>query len=221
MAGTGKDLLVIGFCVVDDHEIVHDGLQAMAEREPDLEFLGAATTTNDGASLIARVQPDVAIVDLRIGEHSTGSGIDLCRKLAACDTAPAVILFSAYGNTELLSQAIDAGASGYVVKETSVRRLPEILRTVHQTGSYFDSELAAPLLRRTARGRFPPAEFGERELSIVRAIGRGADNHEIGALLHISPHTVKYHVASMMRRHHVRRRAELVRVAADLHLLDP
>ena len=210
---------MIGFCVVDDHEVVHDGLRALAGREPDLEFLGAATTVEQGEGLVARTRPDVALVDLRIGERGGGSGIELCRALTTGAEAPAVVIFSAYGNRDLLAQAIDAGASGYMLKETSVSRVPDILREVVTTGSWFEPRIAGELLQRrrtTPRG----ATFSERDLAIVRGIGRGESNHEIGESLHLSSHTVKYHVASMLRRHGCGRRAELVRVAHDLHLLD-
>lgn len=210
---------MIGFCVIDDHEVVHDGLRALAGREPDLEFLGAATTVEDGAGLVTRTRPDVALVDLRIGERDGGNGIELCRALTRSPDAPAVVIFSAYGNRELLSRALDAGASGYMLKETSVSRVPEILREVVTAGSWFEPRVAGELLaRRRDAGESPT--FSEREIAIVHAIGRGESNHEIGEQLHLSPHAVKYHVASMLRRHRCHRRAELVRLAHDRHLLD-
>lgn len=210
---------MIGFCVIDDHEVVHDGLAALAGREPDLEFLGAATTVGDGAGLVARTRPDVALVDLRIGERGGGNGIELCRTLTAAPAPPAVIIFSAYGNRDLLAQAVDAGASGYMLKETSVSRVPGILREVVTAGSWFEPRIAGELLQRR-RTSGAAATFSERDLAIVRGIGRGESNHEIGEHLHLSSHTVKYHVASMLRRHGCGRRAELVRVAHDRHLLD-
>lgn len=210
---------MITFCVVDDHEVVHDGLRALAGREADLEFLGAAVTAGEGEGLVARTRPDVALVDLRIGERGGGSGIELCRALTRAADAPAVVIFSAYGNRDLLAQAIDAGASGYMLKETSVSRVPEILREVVTAGSWFEPRIAGELLQRR-RTSAAAATFSERDLAIVRGIGRGQSNHEIGEHLHLSSHTVKYHVASMLRRHGCGRRAELVRVAHDLHLLD-
>ncbi|GAA4902092.1 DNA-binding NarL/FixJ family response regulator [Actinomycetospora succinea] len=211
---------MIGFCVVDDHEVVHDGLRALAGREPDLEFLGAASTVGEGEGLVARTRPDVALVDLRIGERGGGSGIELCRALTRDAQAPAVVIFSAYGNRDLLAQAIDAGASGYMLKETSVSRVPEILREVVTAGSWFEPRIAGELLQRRRSSSPGAATFSERDLAIVQAIGRGESNHEIGERLHLSSHTVKYHVASMLRRHGCSRRAELVRIAHDLHLLD-
>jgi DNA-binding NarL/FixJ family response regulator len=210
---------VIRFCVIDDHEVIHDGLRAMADREPDLEFLGGATTVPDGEHLVEQLQPAVAILDLRIGEREGGNGIDLCRRFTARYPSMSVVLFSAYGNGELLAQAIEAGASGYMLKETSVGRVPGILREITTSGSWFEPRIASELLQRRSRAD-TSAAFSAQELEIVRGISRGDSNHEIGEYLYISPHTVKYHIASMLRRHNVHRRAELVRLASDLHLLD-
>lgn len=206
---------MIRFGVVDDHEIVHDGLRAMAGREPDLEFAGAAIAATGAADLVASERPEVLLLDMRL---AAGSSIDICAKLSGSYPDMKIAVFSAYGNPELLSRAIRAGAAGYVLKETTTSRLPGILRDLVADGSYFDSRLAGGLLKRTA-GPNQPA-FNERELEIVRLIARGMDNHRIGEQVRISPHTVKFHVTAMLRRHKVRRRTELVRVAMDLHLLD-
>lgn len=206
---------MIRFCIVDDHEIVHDGLRAMAGREPDLEFAGAAASVTDAKSLIAVEHPDVLLLDMRLAAEN---GLDSCSTLSTASPGMKIAVFSAYGNAELLQRAIQSGAAGYVLKETTTARLPEIVRELVANGSYFDSRLASGLLKRSA-GPNQPA-FNDRELEIVRLIARGWDNHRIGEEVCISPHTVKFHVTAMLRRHKVRRRAELVRVAMDLHLID-
>ncbi|MBO0877106.1 MAG: response regulator transcription factor [Pseudonocardia sp.] len=208
---------MIRFCVVDDHEIIHDGLRAMADREPDLEFAGATTRPDDAVALVRRARPDVLLLDLRLGaNNSTG----LCAELAGTFPNLAVLMFSAYGNAELLTQAIRAGAAGYVVKDTSTTRIPDILRELRRTGTYFDPKLAGGLLRRSIAPEGDEAAFSQRELDIVRCIAHGQDNHAIGERLHISPHTVKFHVNAMLRRHQLQRRTELVRLVMQMHLLD-
>lgn len=206
---------MIRFCVVDDHEIVHDGLRAMAGREDDLEFAGAAVSAAEGEELVDTARPDVLLLDMRLAE---GNSIDACAALSARLPDLKIAMFSAYGNAELLAQAIKAGASGYVLKETTTSRLPGFLRELAENGSYFDPRLASGLLRQSA-GRDQPA-FNDRELEIVRLIARGMDNHRIGEEVFISPHTVKFHVTAMLRRHNLKRRTELVRLAMDLHLID-
>jgi two-component system response regulator DevR len=206
---------VIRFCVVDDHEIVHDGLRAMAGREADLEFAGSVASAADAEGLVAAVRPDVLLLDMRL---AGGNSIDICAALSAAFPDTKIAVFSAYGNAELLAQAIQAGAAGYVLKETTTSRLPGIIRELVASGSYFDPRLASGLLRQSV-GRSQPA-FNDRELEIVRRIARGMDNHRIGEEVCISPHTVKFHVTAMLRRHNLSRRTELVRLAMDLHLID-
>lgn len=208
---------MIRFAVVDDHMIVHDGLRAMAARSDDLEFVGAAETPTDGLRLVAETRPDVLVLDLRLnGESST----ELCATVRQRHPGVAVLVFSAYGNTELLTQAIRAGAAGYVLKDTNTGRMPEILRELARTGSYFDPRIAGSLLLTSVTNPSEPLSFSERELAIIRLVARGANNYEIGEALSVSPHTVKFHITTMFKRHDVHRRAELVRLAMDLHLLD-
>lgn len=207
---------MIRFCVVDDHMIVHDGLRAMADREDDLLFAGAASALDDAAALVRSATPDVLLLDLRLGgENST----DVCAELIAEFPSVAVVMFSAYGNPELVAQAVRAGAAGYVLKETNTARLPDVLREIARTGTHFDPRIAGSLLRRSLAPAGPEDAFNDRELAVVGLIARGANNHDIGAELCISPHTVKFHVTTMLRRHGLRRRAELVRLAMDLQLL--
>ena len=206
---------MIRFCIVDDHEIVHEGLRAMAGREDDLEFVGSASEAGTVPALVAQARPDVLLLDMRLAQ---GNSVDLCAELTGEHPDLTVAVFSAYGNPELLSQAIRAGAAGYILKETTTARLPEIIRELAGTGSYFDPRLASGLLRRSATSNQPA--FNERELEIVRLIAQGLDNHRIGERVCISPHTVKFHVTAMLRRHELRRRTELVRLAMDLHLID-
>lgn len=206
---------MIRFCVVDDHEIVHDGLRAMAGREADLEFVGSAAEATDAEGLIRAERPDVLLLDMRL---AAGNSLDTCAALSAAFPDMKIAVFSAYGNPELLERAIRAGAVGYILKETTTSRLPDIVRDLVTSGSYFDPRLASGLLRRSAESSQPA--FNDRELEIVRLIARGMDNHRIGEEVCISPHTVKFHVTAMLRRHKLRRRTELVRVAMDLHLID-
>lgn len=206
---------MIRFCVVDDHEIIHDGLRAMAEREEDLQFVGSASSAEDALDLVDTARPDALLLDMRL---ASGNSIDTCVALTKAFPQLKIVIFSAYGNPELLAQAIQAGAVGYVLKETTTSRLPDVIREVAVAGSYFDPRLASGLLRRSA-GASQPA-FNERELEIVKLVARGMDNHAIGEQVCISPHTVKFHITAMLRRHGVRKRTELVRVAMDLHLID-
>lgn len=206
---------MIRFCVVDDHEIVHDGLRAMADREDDLEFAGSASWAGAALELIKEAQPEVLLLDMHL---ASGNSFTTCTALTKAFPQLKIVVYSAYGNAELLAHAIQAGAAGYVLKQTTTARLPDAIRELSTAGSYFDPQLASGLLRRSA-GVGQPA-FNERELRIVRLVARGLDNHAIGEEVCISPHTVKFHITALLRRHGVKKRTELVRIAMDLHLID-
>lgn len=204
--------------IVDDHMVVRDGIKALIERTPALAFAGEAGTAAEAASLFASRPIDVALVDYRLGD---ANGFELCSRLKQDYPDTQILIFTAFGNPELLTQAIRAGASGYLLKETSTDRLPEILATVRTRGSYFDSRLASQTLMATlavaaVSGRADA--LTDREARILRLITEGRSNVEIAGELFLSPHTVKFHVTKLLRRFNVRRRSELARIAADMHL---
>ncbi|WP_256829534.1 response regulator [Ornithinimicrobium faecis] len=213
--GRGEVTPPIRFCVVDDHDIVLLGLEAMASREPDLEFCGGASQAGEAADLLRREQPEILLLDLRLdGENS----IPLCAELHSEFPEVSIVMFTAFGNEDLLAAAIRAGAVGYILKDSSTAGLPDRLRTIRCDGSHFDPRIASQALL-TAMGSAAPQTLSDRELAIVRFIAEGYDNHEIAAEVHVSVHTVKFHVGALLRRYEVKRRSELVRVLMERQLL--
>lgn len=207
---------MIRFCVIDDHEVVQDGLWAMAGREEDLELVGVASRLHDAYSLLQTTTPDIVLLDLQLDGESS---IETCSVLTKTFSATKIIIFSSYGNAALLKQAIQSGAAGYALKDTNTRKMPDILREVFRTGSYFDSRLSGSLLRESLNPKYAQA-FNDRELLIVSEISRGSNNYDIAEKLHVSPHTVKFHISAMLKRHNLQRRAELVHLAMTMHLLE-
>lgn len=209
----------ITLAIVDDHMVVHDGVRAMAAESSDIELVWAADSSEQLEELVKDQTPDILLLDLRLGLED---GFAVCRKLRGNYPGIRILMFTAFGNVELLQASIRAGASGYVLKDVSTRNLPDILRHVSREGSYFDSRLASRIVlkslggEREARSDRP---LTEREIQIVRLIAAGKVNREIASELHLSPHTVKFHISKLMRDLGVSRRAELVRVALDRQLL--
>ena len=206
---------VIRFCVVDDHDIVLFGGEAMASREENIVFCGGAADTHGARDLIDRERPDILLLDLRLG--SVNSFL-LCEELRTSFPDLAIVMFTAFGNEDLLDRAIKAGAVGYVLKDTSTAGLPEVLRAVKLYGSYFDPRVANPALL-SSMGAKPHTALSERELAILRLIAEGKDNHEIAEQVQLSVHMVKFHIGTLLRRYEVKRRAELVRVLMERQLL--
>jgi DNA-binding NarL/FixJ family response regulator len=204
--------------VVDDHGIVRDGVRSVADRTEDFVFAGEAGTSAEALELLEREQVDIVLLDYRLGAES---GFELCSEIRRRWPETRVLIFTAFGNPELLTQAIRAGASGYILKETSTARLPDALRLTCEHGSYFDPRLAGATLMATV-GQVsvsaPPHGMTDREATILRLIAAGRSNQEIATELYLSPHTIKFHVTRLLRRFEVHRRSELARIAADMFL---
>jgi DNA-binding NarL/FixJ family response regulator len=204
--------------VVDDHMVVRDGIRALAERTESLELVGETASPTETLELLAEHTADIALVDYRL---DNGSGLDLCAEIKRSHPDLHVVIFTAFGNSQLLTEAIRAGASGYVLKDMNTESLPEILWSVQERGSYFDSRLAGETLLSTLRGH-AQEEGGEalssRDLKILRLVAEGKSNAEIASALYLSPHTIKFHVTKLLRRFEASRRSELAKVAADMFL---
>ena len=209
----------IRLAIVDDHMVVHDGIRAMAERTPDIVFCGSATGSEGLLTMLERTKPDVLLLDLRLGSDN---GFELCRTIREARPEVRTLIFTAFGDLELLEESVRAGASGYVLKDVSTQGLPDIIRHVHEHGSYFDPRLASRVVLDTFGGEAAPSSprrLSKREVEILRLVAAGKVNREIASALHLSPHTVKFQVSKLMRELGVSRRAELVKVAFDRHLI--
>jgi DNA-binding NarL/FixJ family response regulator len=158
----------------------------------------------------------VILLDLRLGSSNS---FQLCRELLALEPAASVVMFTAFGNEELLDQAIASGAVGYVLKDTSTAGLPDVLRTIRRDGTYFDPRVASRVLLSRRRGGTQHPPLSDRELRIVRMIADGADNWAIAEELQLSVHMIKFHIGALLKRYGVKRRAELVRVLMERQLL--
>jgi DNA-binding NarL/FixJ family response regulator len=211
----GKNLRLL---VVDDHMVVREGIRALAARTACLELVGEASSQIETLNLHAHRTADVALVDYRLGN---GSGLDLCVEIKRSYPDVHVIIFTAFGNPQLLTEAIRAGASGYVLKDLNTESLPEILWTVKESGSYFDGRLAGETLLNTLRenARQDGTEaLSSRDLKILRMVAEGKSNAEIASVLYLSPHTIKFRVTKLLRHFEVTRRSELAKVAAEMFL---
>ena len=190
--------------VVDDHEVVHWGFRLMLGAQPWVERCLAARNGEEALELVRRYDPHVALVDLFVGSES---GAELCGRLRDASPRTRVLLISGAGRiSERAARA--AGASGFVAKDSPAAELAAAVRAVGAGGSAFTGDAPAG----------PPLSARERE--VLERIAAGDTNPQIAAALHLSPHTVKEHTSSLYRRLGVRGRAEAVREAQRLGLLD-
>jgi len=203
---------VTSVVLVDDHPVVRDGLAAILSAEPDLSVVGQAGNGEEALKLVARVEPDVVVLDVRLPGMS---GIEACAALIARHPQLRVVVLTSYPNEGVLLDALTAGATGFVVKTTDRAVLREAIRTVAGGQTFVDPQVAGKVVHLAAKGSRAKGPHGLtlQEMRVLELVPRGLTNVEIGRELGVSAETVKSHLASAMRKLQVRDRTAAAAVA--------
>jgi two-component system NarL family response regulator len=201
----------IRILIVDDHPVVRAGLTSMLGTQAELEVIGSASSGEEALSKLRQSAPDVLLLDLRM--HGM-SGVEtlLAMKRAAHDAR--VIILTSFETDEDIYRAVQAGAQGYLLKDTSLREMVEAIRTVHAGKRYIPRDIAARLAERMMRTDLTP-----REIEILKLVSKGPTNKEIGRALGISENTVKNHVNSIIEKLEVSDRTEAATTAIQRGLI--
>lgn len=194
--------------IVDDHEMVREGLMAMLQPELDFEVVGQTGSGAAVVELVEATRPDVVLLDARLPDVS---GVEVCRRLVVSHPGVSVVILTTYTDPYLVQECIQAGARGYVVKDVERFSLKESIRAVHRGQAVLAPQVAGPVIDR-ARAQEPVgarrASLSGSQLAILRLISRGHSNREIAAEVHLSENTVKTHVQEIFRKLGVRNRVE-------------
>lgn len=200
--------------LVDDHAILRDGLRSVLERESDLTIVGEASTREEGLAVVARVEPDIVLMDLKLSASSDYEGLALCAQLSSAHKGIGLLVLTTFLDDRLVVEAVHAGARGYVVKDVDTTELVRAIRAVSRGESAFDSRSASAVVRSLNGTTSSIERLTERELEVLRLLATGLSNNMIGTRLFISATTVKFHVSNIMRKLSVSRRAEAVYAAS-------
>jgi DNA-binding NarL/FixJ family response regulator len=205
--------------VVDDHEVVRQGLSAMLDRRPNFQVVGEAGTVAEALEVTRRFQPDLVVMDVRLPD---GSGIEACRDIRADLPDTRVVILTSYPDEEAVIAAIIAGASGYLLKQVRARDLVTALETVGAGGSLLDPGVTGKVLermRRIANADQPDelAALTAQERKILALVAEGKTNKEIAAEVFLSDKTVKNYVSSILAKLNLERRAQAAAYVARLH----
>ena len=180
-------------CVIaDDHPAVLDAVASVLERR-GIAVAGRARDGNEALAVIEAHKPSVALLDIRM---PGASGIEVARSAGRVAPETSIILYTGFGDRELLTEALDAGARGFVLKEAPLEDLVRAVETVAAGGTYVDPVLAGVLASSEATARIP--KLTQRERDVLRLLADGLGNDEIGKRLFISPETVRTHVRKAM-----------------------
>lgn len=205
---------MIRIVLADDHPVVRAGLRAMLSGDPDLDMIGEAATPDDAVALATDLTPDVVLMDLQFGTDQTGA--DATRRIRALPNPPAVLVLTNYDTDSDILGAVEAGASGYLLKDAPPE---ELIAAIHAAASGETALAPAIAGRLLARMRSPQPSLSARETEVLRLVADGATNNEIATKLHISDATVKSHLVHIYTKLDVSSRTAAVATARDTGLL--
>jgi DNA-binding NarL/FixJ family response regulator len=211
--------------IIDDHPLFREGLKAIIGREPRYRLVGEADTARAGIHLATESRPDVIIVDVSLPDKN---GIELTRDLAKLLPESRVLIISMHSKITYIATAFQAGARGYLVKESASDGLLKGLAAVARGELFLDSSLSSQVVENLlqisvtspAPAASPHTRLTPREQEVMRLLAEGFTTREIAKRLFISPKTVENHRANIMKKLDLRTTIDLVRQAARLGLID-
>ena len=221
---SGRPQDVIRVLIVDDHAVVREGIRHVLSSDPDFEVVGEAAGGEQGVTLAESLKPDVVVLDLSMPDLP---GLEAARRIRAQLPRTALLVLSIHDHQEYVLRSIEAGAQGYLRKDSSPRELRNAIRAVHEGSTFF----SAPAARHVsvAIGNRGPEEtprtrsdtLTPRERSVLVEIAHGRTNKEIAGTLGVSVRTIESHRESLLKKLGVRGTAGLTRFAIEAGLLAP
>ncbi|HIE67001.1 MAG: response regulator transcription factor [Acidimicrobiales bacterium] len=200
--------------LVDDHDVVRRGLMALINAEKDLEVVGTAGSAATAMETVEATRPDVAILDVRLGD---GSGVEVCREIRSSFPEVACLILTSFEDDQALVEASLAGAAGYVLKKVQGGELLAAIRRVAAGGRPLDMATTRLALRRLREsGETAVEELAPQEKRVFELIGEGLSNREIAEAMYVAEKTVKNYVTSLFQKLGMARRTEAAAFAARL-----
>ncbi|MFC7527427.1 response regulator [Actinoplanes sp. GCM10030250] len=205
---------MIRILLVDDHPVVRMGLRGMLDAEPDLTVIGEASSGAEGVTIALSERPDIVLMDLRM---PGGDGVDATAEILAASAGIRVMVLTTYESDRDILRAIEAGASGYLLKDATPAELADAVRAASRGETVLAPSVATTLVRQV-RSPAPPA-LSARETEVLKLVASGLTNAEIGKRLFISEATVKTHLLRVFNKLNVADRTAAVTTAMRHGLL--
>jgi DNA-binding NarL/FixJ family response regulator len=217
---------MLGVLIADDQALMRAGFRMILEAEPDLEVVGEATTGHEAVVEVARLRPDVVLMDVRMPEMD---GIEATRRLLDGNDDTKVVMLTTFDMDEYVYEALRAGASGFLVKDVPPEQLIAGIRSVASGDALLAPSVTQRLIQEFVRRppdgiRTPSPELSRltaREVEVLRMVARGLTNGEIATELFVSETTVKTHVAHLLSKLGVRDRVQAVVFAYESGVVAP
>lgn len=205
----------IRLLIVDDHEMVREGLRSILKDDPEVKIVGEAGDGEKTLDLIAKLHPDIVLLDIKMPGMD---GVEVCRRVRTQFPDTAVVALTTFMDEKFVRECIQAGARGYVLKDVERFQLKQILRTVASGESVIDPKVvgqaAHHLQEGTAQHEGSKGDLTPQQLTILRLISQGFSNKEIGAQISLSENTVKSYIQDLLQKMGARNRVEAAMIAS-------
>jgi DNA-binding NarL/FixJ family response regulator len=205
---------VIRILITDDHPVVRAGLEGMLSRQPDMEVVGEAGDGAEGTRMAEKLIPDVVLMDLRMPALD---GVAATQEIKARCPEINILVLTTYDSDADILRAVEAGATGYLLKDAPREELYEAVRATSQGKVLFAPAVAEKLMRRIREPRRDT--LSQREIEVLSLVRRGLSNKEIARSLHISEATIKTHLIHTFRKLDVEDRTAAVSIALERSIL--
>lgn len=202
--------------IIDDHQMLIDGIKALLLNESDFKIIGEALRSTEAIERIKKTDVDVIITDINMPEMN---GLQLANAIRRVKPEQKILALSMYGDKAVITDMIDAGVKGYVLKNTGKQELISALKLIANGGTYFSGDVAKEL-NRVDDSIDKRYILTPREREIVRYVAQGLSHTEIGDKICISPRTVDTHRTNIMRKLEVHSIAELIKMALQLKIIE-
>lgn len=206
----------IRIVVVDDHAILRVGLKMLINSQPDMEVVGEADSAADALVLLAKIQPDIAILDIAL-PHT--SGLQLLKELRTRYPSIRVLMLTMHTDVAFVRSALSEGASGFVLKQGAGTDLLSALRAAARGGTFVDPSVAGQVFSTSASGRNRSELLSDRERQVLKLLAQGFGNQEISKRLFVSVKTVESYRARIAEKLQLKTRSEMTRYALATGLL--
>jgi len=211
---------MIKVLLADDHSIVRAGLRRIVEESGEMEVIAEAADGQEAIRLVRKTAPDVAVIDISMPGLD---GLEVISQLQIYDPKLPVIILTMHEEGQYVVRAIEAGARGYITKQSAPEQLVKAIRKVHAGNRYLTDEAAEALALRIAKGggqQSPLDSLSMRELQVLRRLAMGDTNREIASAYHISIKTVDTYRSRLLKKLNLRNNAELSRFAIQNRLIE-
>ncbi|MFX0556122.1 response regulator transcription factor [Maribacter sp. CXY002] len=220
----------IKIILADDHSLVRDGIKVLLETESDIEVIGEASNGKEAIALVNEKNPDILIIDIRMPEMN---GIEAVEILNRQNTATKCIILSMHDSEEYILQSVNAGAKGYLLKDTGKQEFIKAIQTVNNGGKYYSGDISNVLVNNllnptsTTLSEVPqkktattnPFDLTNKELQVLELILTGLTNKQISEKLQNSKRTIETHRFNLMRKMEVKNLIDLSKKAQEFHLV--